>query len=56
MLELFDYFIYAQSKIACVPFAQSRKRNQKCFRAHFKGRPVTDLKTKRKNSLERLHN
>jgi len=34
----FNYFIkdsfilyYAQSKIACIPFAQSRKRNQKRF-------------------------
>ncbi|PXV57173.1 hypothetical protein CLV62_1539 [Dysgonomonas alginatilytica] len=35
-----SYLSYAQSKIACVPFAQSRKRNQKVFADHYGGDPL----------------
>ncbi|MDR0823675.1 MAG: hypothetical protein LBN74_01170, partial [Prevotella sp.] len=47
-------FYRAQSQIACLPFAQSRKRKQKRFNAHFIGRPAMGLKAKRKNSLQTL--
>jgi hypothetical protein len=48
------YFSCAQSQIACLPFAQSRKRKQKRFNANFICRPATGLKAKRKNSLQTL--
>jgi len=41
--DIWEKDIYAQSKIACVPFAQSRKRNQKRFCASLKIRPVNVL-------------
>ncbi|MBB4034940.1 hypothetical protein GGR21_000827 [Dysgonomonas hofstadii] len=40
---------YAQSKIACVPFAQSRKRNQKRFGGSPSVLPVTDSWAKLKD-------
>ena len=56
MLDSFKHFSYAELKIPCITFGQSPKSNQKLFSARFKGRPVTDKKTKRKNSLERSYN
>ncbi|MDR0824714.1 MAG: hypothetical protein LBN74_06430, partial [Prevotella sp.] len=44
VLFFVDDFSCAQSQIACLPFAQSRKRKQKRFNAHFIGRPATGLK------------